>query len=272
MLRFLSSARSHQGMVRSHNEDAGFAGSTLLVIADGVGGEAAGEVASSSTAYVLAWYAMRPQLVHDPAAALREAVATAHQHLRDGVRQDPARAGMATTLTAILGDGERFALAHAGDSRCYLLRDGVLKRITRDDTFVQDLVDAGDLAPEDVKRHPYGSVVVRSLNAEVPCDSEVVRLDLQPGDRLLLCSDGLTDVVDDDIIAAMLPVGSPTGAAWNLVEMSLDAGAPDNVTCVVGDVETVSAQWLSPVGSLVGALWNPHKNLIDPGATFAPTS
>lgn len=138
-------AHSHQGLVRTNNEDAGFAGSTLLTVADGVGGAAAGEVASASAAYVLACYAMRPDLVDDPAVTLAEAVDSARAHLQRGVVADSSRAGMATTLTAILVSGEQCAMVHLGDSRGYLLRGGSLQRITRDDTLVQDFIDAGDI-------------------------------------------------------------------------------------------------------------------------------
>lgn len=269
VLKLHSFAHSHQGLVRGNNEDSGFAGPSLLVVTDGVGGSAAGEVASASTAYVMAWFAMRPELVEDPADTLRQATETAAAHLSDGLRADPSRDGMATTLTAVLGNGNEFALAHIGDSRCYLLRDEAMTQITRDDSLVQDLLDAGDIEPHEVASHPYRSFVVKSVTADMPPDPEIVRLDLQLGDRLLLCSDGLSDVVSHDLIAQTLAYGSPPQAARQLVDRALAAGGPDNVTCVVADVEL--GEWRNPVGHLVGALRHFPRNVIDAGATFAPT-
>ena len=163
VLRISGVGVSHVGLVRSGNEDSGFLSAGCMLVADGVGGAAAGEVASATTAYVVAALALAgPD--EEPVAALREGVRLAQQQIAAGVRRDPARAGMATTLTALRTDGERFALAHVGDSRGYLFRDGELTRITRDHTYVQRLIDEGSLTEEDVPYHPWRSVVMRSVN------------------------------------------------------------------------------------------------------------
>jgi protein phosphatase len=269
VLRFSFGARSHKGLVRPNNEDSGFAGPSLLLVADGVGGSAAGEVASASVAHVLAAYAIRSEQGDDAVAVLSQAVEFAYSHLSDGIELDPSRAGMATTLTAVLSAADGFALAHVGDSRGYLLRDATLHQITRDDTFVQDLIDAGDLAPNEVPNHPYRSVVVKSVTADSPPMATIIRLDLHAGDRILLCSDGLSDLVADEAIAEILADGSPEEAARALVAAALDAGGRDNVTCVVGDV--IEGDPTAGSGRVVGAPSNPG-NLIDPAAVVADTA
>ncbi|SDU18509.1 Serine/threonine protein phosphatase PrpC [Jiangella alkaliphila] len=266
MLRFRPAARSDRGLVRANNEDSGYASAGLLLVADGVGGNAAGEVASASVAHVVASFVLGSRERQDPVALLSDAVGYAFAHLSDGVRRDPARAGMATTLTALLADGDGFTLAHVGDSRGYLLRGPVLRQLTRDDTLVQELIDEGRITRQDVASHPYRSVVVRSVAAESPPVVSIVRVELEPGDRVLLCSDGLTDLVPDDLIVRLLDDGSPTTAAQRLVDAALAAGGRDNVTCIVGDVDDGNPHVRN--GHLVGAHQNP-VNLIDPAAALA---
>jgi protein phosphatase len=252
--------------VRENNEDSGFAGPALLVVADGVGGHAAGEVASASVAHVMAAFALRAERDQVPAALLEDAVGYAFAHLRHGVVADPDRSGMATTLTAVLAHQNGCALAHVGDSRAYLLRDGTLRQVTRDDTYVQELVDAGKLSRLEAATHPFRSMVVRSVTADSRPVASIVPLDLEAGDRLLLCSDGLTDFVADDAVAHYLSQGSPTIAARGLVDLALEAGGGDNVTCVVADV--CEGDPHVRAGTLVGAHQNP-ANLIDPVAAVA---
>lgn len=266
MLRFRPAATSHRGLVRAGNEDSGYASAGLLLVADGVGGNAAGEVASASVAHVIASFVLGSRARQDPVALLNDAIAYAFAHLSDGVRRDPARAGMATTLTALLADGEGFTLAHAGDSRGYLLRGPRLQQLTRDDTLVQQLIDEGRITRRDVATHPYRSIVVRSVAAEATPVATILRVALEPGDRVLLCSDGLTDLVPDDVIAELLDDGSPTTASRRLVEAALAAGGRDNVTCIVGDVDEGNPHVRN--GHLVGAHQNP-VNLIDPAAALA---
>lgn len=262
MLRFAYGARSHAGHVRPNNEDSGFAGAYLQLVADGVGGAAAGEVASATTAYVVtALSAMRQGA--DPQRLLAEAVLESHRQLANGVALDAARSGMATTLTALLLEGGRATLVHIGDSRAYLRRDGRLSRLTRDHTLVQTLVDEGRLTVEQVGKHPYRSVVLKSINAESPPEPDLLDLDLREGDRVLLCSDGLTDLVAESRIAMLLDVEDPEQAAVALVTEALEAGGRDNVTCLVADVE--DGPVLSRVGSLLGAMADPYL-VVDPAA------
>ncbi|MDH2415636.1 protein phosphatase 2C domain-containing protein [Nocardioides sp. CER19] len=268
MLRFDSAAASHVGLVRSGNEDAGFAAPYLQLVADGVGGSAAGEVASATTAYVVsALVAASPGA--DPQRVLRGAVLEAHRQLSAGVRRSPEWSGMATTLTAVVAHEDRFHLVHVGDSRAYLLRAGGLTQLTDDHTLVQSLVDDGSLSEDEAEEFPYRSVVLRSINGEAPVEPDISQLDLRVGDRLLLCSDGLSDLVSDEAIAAALEVPDRDDAAAALVDAALAAGGRDNVTCLVADV--VDGPRISRDGRVVGALADPHL-VVDPGAVKVPHS
>lgn len=261
MLRFRYAATSHPGLVRSNNEDAGYAGAYLLAVADGVGGAAAGEVAAASTVYVTSSVSMISE--DDPLAVLAQAVDFAHQHLRDGVGLDPRRDGMSTTLTAVLGDGDRFGLAHVGDSRAYLCRGGDCRQITKDHSLLQMMLDSGQLRADEAASFPYRSVISRSINPEDPPEPDLVLLDLRAGDRLLLASDGLTDLVPAERIAETVINYDLDEAVDRLVQSALQAGGRDNITCVLG--ELVEGDLIHPRGQMVGAAANP-RNLIDGAA------
>jgi protein phosphatase len=229
-------ARSDTGLIRTVNEDSGYAGPRLLVIADGVGGHAAGEVASS-----VAVAAMAALDEDSPGGDLLErlssAVTGANGHLRDMVNGDPDLKGMGTTLTALLRAGSRFGLVHVGDSRCYLLREGELQQITHDHTFVQTLVDEGRITPEEADHHPQKNLITNSLDGREDIDLDLSVREARAGDRYLLCSDGLTDVVGDEAIHNALEMEpDPARCAQILVRAALQAGAPDNVTVIVADV------------------------------------
>ena len=266
MLQFRWEATSDTGLVRDNNEDSGFAGPYLLLVADGVGGAAAGEVASSTAAYVTTAMSMIFR-DRDPLDLLQQAVALSHEQLRLGVALDPARRGMATTLTALLTDGERVGLVNVGDSRAYLLRAGRLQRLTTDHTLVQSLVDAGHLSAEQAQRDPRRSLVLRSVDAVTAPEPDLRWVEVQEGDRLLVCSDGLTDLVPETTVSELLGTPSRASAATALVRAALDTGGRDNVTCVGADV--VEADPISTVGNLVGAVPD-LSNVVDPAAVSAP--
>jgi PPM family protein phosphatase len=272
-MRFTYATQSHVGLVRDINEDSGFAGPHLLLVADGVGGAPAGEVASASVAFVVSAISLTPKgsLRAEPSdliAVLRESVRYAFRQLHEGVAADPDRAGMATTLTAFLADGERFALAHLGNSRAYLLRHDQLIQLSTDHSFVQSLVDEGQITPEQARDHPLQSVITRSVSSTDEHEPDLALLDLEPGDRLLLCSDGLTDLVPDDTIGACLTSTPRTAAVQQLVRAALEAGGRDNVTCVVADVDPRPLLAWSRrcyYCRMVGALED-LGNLVDPAA------
>ena len=259
MLRISGTGESHVGLVRADNQDSAFVGPTCMLVADGVGGGAAGEVASATTAYAVSASA----LVHegeDPATVLRDAVALAQAQVRAGVEADPARDGMATTLTAVVTDGSGFVLAHLGDSRGYVFRDGELIRVTRDHTYVQDLVDEGRIDEADVAEHPWRNVVLRTVNGSEEGIPDLLALFLKPGDRILLASDGLTDLVDEAVIAETLATRSDDDAVSALIAGALGRGGRDNVTCVLATV--VEGPAVSADGILLGAVRDP-QNIID---------
>ncbi|GIG91098.1 PP2C family protein-serine/threonine phosphatase [Plantactinospora endophytica] len=230
-----SLAVSDPGLVRPNNEDVAFAGSRLVAVADGMGGAPAGEVASEIVISSLA-PVERSAPDAEPLAALREAIGAANTRIRAVTDADQATEGMGSTVTAMLLSGRRLGVAHVGDSRGYLFRAGRLSQLTRDDTFVQALVDQGGLTPEEARRHPQRSLVTRVVLG-TPVEPATVALIAQAGDRLLVCSDGLSDVVEDDAIAGVLAgFADREECTRQLVKLAHQAGAPDNVTLVVADV------------------------------------
>ncbi|GAC1333222.1 MAG: hypothetical protein NVSMB13_22020 [Mycobacteriales bacterium] len=228
-------ARSDRGLIRDGNEDAVYAGPRLLAVADGMGGHAAGEVASAVAIANLA-----PLDEDAPGAdlleALRGATFGANEQLRDMVAADGELAGMGTTLTAVLSAGSRLGLVHVGDSRAYLLRDGALTQITRDHTLVQALVDEGRLSPEEAGSHPQRSLVTRALTGMAGLELDLSVREARAGDRYLLCTDGLSGVVSEETMVQALSLPGPQEAVDQLVELALRGGGPDNITCIVADV------------------------------------
>ena len=230
-------ARSDVGLVRSNNQDSGYAGSHLLVVADGMGGHAGGDVASSVAIGRLARLDSETP-ASDIVATLEESVLEANQEILRRARDEPQLRGLGTTITALLRAEGKFALAHIGDSRAYLLREEETVQVTKDHTFVQRLLDEGRLTEEEAERHPQRSVLMRVLG-DVDADPE---LDLSlrpahPGDRWMLCSDGLSGLVSLDTIDATLKdIEDPGECADALVQLALKGGGPDNITCIVADV------------------------------------
>jgi protein phosphatase len=266
MLEFRYGAASHPGLVRDNNEDAGYAGSRLLLIADGVGGAPAGEVASASATCVVT--AVSAICTGEPLAVLQQAVTFSFQHLRQGAEHMPSRQGMSTTLTAILTDGERFGVAHLGDSRGFILRNGRCQQITTDHTLVQLMIDSGQLTEAEASGLPFRAIIAKSLTADGVSDPDLFGLDLTAGDRVLLASDGLTDLVAADVIGETMAVADLDSAVDQLVGHALSAGGRDNVTCILGElVETDAAH---PGGEPIGAAADP-ENLIDQSAVSAVT-
>jgi serine/threonine protein phosphatase PrpC len=223
------------GPTRKHNQDSGYAGHHLLVIADGMGGAAAGDVASATAVQTLR------RLDESPKADLLETLAGAIHRAGDRLTEisedDPSTDGMGTTITAALFDGERIGLAHLGDSRGYLYRDGHLTRITRDHTFVQGLIDEGRITEEEAQRHPHRSLLLRVLQANGDSDPDLSVIEMRAGDRLLLSSDGIVaGEVSDDKIERVLSRGTAEAAVIELVQLALQGGGTDNITCLVADV------------------------------------
>ena len=234
MLKLNYAVASDRGLVRGNNEDSAYAGPNLLALADGMGGHAAGEIASQMMIRHLQNLDGDPG-DNDMLAMLASVADDANRAIARAVRDAPETDGMGTTLTAIMFDGEQLALCHVGDSRGYMMRNDELEQITVDDTFVQSLVNEGKLAKEDVSTHPQRSLILKAYNGR-PVKPSLRTISAEVGDRLMLCSDGLSDPVTDSTIADALRYGTPDEAARRLVELALRSGGPDNVTVVVADI------------------------------------
>lgn len=226
-------ATTDTGLRRADNEDSGYASSRLLVIADGMGGAAAGEIASSETLNVIRQ--LDRDLDVDAIDALDRAVVDANKRLAQIIARDPAVEGMGTTLDAMLWDGEKFAYAHIGDSRVYRLRDGELQQISTDHTFVQSLIDEGRISPAEARVHPHRSLILRAMLGRDDNGADISWVQPILGDRYLLCSDGLSDMVEDDAIARALGAETIDMAATDLVRLALEGGGVDNVTVVIAE-------------------------------------
>src|SRR6201999_64037 len=235
--------RSDVGLLREGNEDSAYAGPRLLAVADGMGGHAAGEVASSLTIASMAKLDSEPP-GGDMLAELSAAVAAANTRLQEMIIANPAVEGMGTTLTALFWSDGHAAVCHIGDSRGYLLREGELYQITHDHTLVQSLVDEGRISVDDVSSHPQRSLLLRALDGRSSAEPDLSVHDSLVGDRYLLCSDGLSGVVSDEMLRDTLAsVTDPDAATRQLIELAINGGGPDNITCIVADVvDTATTQ------------------------------
>jgi protein phosphatase len=224
------------GLVRTNNEDSAHAGGHLVAIADGMGGLPAGELASEIVMGALTSLENSDER-GAPLPALRAALLEGNRLVGEKAETSAKYDGMGTTLTALLLRRDRLALVHVGDSRCYRLRDGSLQQLTKDDTYVQSLVDRGVITLDEARRHPQRSLVTQAVQGRrrLPVASAAFKPKL--GDRYLVCSDGLSDFVEDDAIAAALGShAEPQECAERLVKLALQAGGHDNVTVIVADI------------------------------------
>lgn len=263
------------GRVRSHNEDSILIDPPLFAVADGLGGHEAGEVASGIAVDALAEAAPR----HADPKALGRAVRSANRAVIRAAREGLGRAGMGTTLTAAVVEGNRIAVAHVGDSRAYLLHSEGLERITADHSMVADMIRQGTLTEEESRVHPNRSVITRALGSDPNMVADTFEVDVENGDRLLLCSDGLTGMLTDDRIAEILDgYRDPEVAVRMLLDEANEAGGHDNISIVVVDItaEARSAPsamrrpavrgWLAVAGwalalaaVLAIAVWGTHR-------------
>jgi len=268
-------AKSDVGLIREGNEDSGYAGPALLMVADGMGGHAAGELASAIAVATVADLDVHPPTAGEVLSQLGDAIADVGDEIASVIAADPDLTGMGTTVTGIFWMGERIAVVHVGDSRAYLLRDGLLSQITHDHTYVQTLVDAGRITEEEAMIHPRRSLLMRALDGLNPVEADLSVREARHGDRYMLCTDGLSGVLTSDEIAGLLASGDPTGGVTRLVDLALERGAPDNVTVVIADVVEVPdsspdvpviTETFAPV--VVGAAGEPRVRVRLPGVRF----
>ena len=229
-MRLDYAAISDVGRVRKDNQDSGYAGRRMLAVCDGVGGAARGDIASSTAIGQLR--RLDDEAVEDLLGALHRA----HDRIGELVDEEPALAGTSTTATVALFDGARIGMGHVGDSRAYLLRDGELRQLTTDHTFVQTLIDDGQITEEESRVHPHRNLILKAIDGIHDLESDLFEVEARAGDRLLLCSDGASGVLDGPRLADILGSGNADYAAVELVRASLEAGSTDNVTCLVADV------------------------------------
>jgi protein phosphatase len=255
-------------LVRGNNEDSVYAGARLLALADGMGGHAAGEVASQLAIAALA-HLDDDEPGGDLLSKLDTSVREGNAAIAAHIEAEPALEGMGTTLTAILFAGNRLGLVHIGDSRAYLLRDGELSRITKDDTFVQTLVDEGRISAEEAHSHPQRSLIMRALTGH-EVEPTLTMREAHEGDRYLLCSDGLSDPVSDETILEALRIPDCTESADRLIELALRSGGPDNVTVVVADVVDSDYGQTQPI--LAGAVSGDASQLTVPNTAAGRAS
>ena len=255
-------ARSDVGRVRRSNQDGGYAGTYLMAVADGMGGHAGGDVASHIAINHLVELDREFDTIEAARSAIRERMLEANAMLINVVDEYPQLAGLGTTLSVVLRVGDQAVVAHIGDSRVYRLKQGELTQITHDHTFVQRLIDTGQISVEEAAVHPRRSVLMRVLgdvDASPTIDTDIIKL--EGGEVFMLCSDGLTGVVSDDGIHEVLSKNAaPQTLATELVTRSLAEGAPDNVTVIVArDLATTTAKATRLIGSAAGN--NPLESL-----------
>lgn len=234
-MKYLWSVATHKGMVRDNNEDAVFPSSSgqsedevLVIVADGMGGHVAGEVASRLAINAAASNELEPA----------DRVAAGNRAIREEVARDPGLEGMGTTMTLLSIEGTTATIGHIGDSRAYLLREGDFSQLTEDHTVAAEYVALGQLEPEEAASHPQRHMLTRTLGLTRFVNVDEFKFDVLPGDRILLCSDGLTEMVSDHDIGSTLRGGSLEEVVWKLVELANDAGGVDNISVVA--VEAVA--------------------------------
>jgi PPM family protein phosphatase len=263
-LHLAFAALSDVGRVRRDNQDSGYAGPHLLVIADGVGGAARGDIASSAAVEAIRKLDVPPG--DDALSELSATIHLAHDRLAEIVEAHPELDGTSTTVTAAVFDGSQLQVGHAGDSRGYLLRDGELQRLTTDHSLVQSLVDEGRITEEEARVHPHRNLILKAVDGVHEPEPDLFSVPVQPGDRILLCSDGCSGVLEPAEMAELLAEGPLDEAAGALVRASLEAGSSDNVTVVLAEVLEGAApdagSDAAPRTAVVGAAaTSPHLNL-----------
>ena len=250
-LRLDFAALSDVGRVRKDNQDSGYAGSWMLAVCDGVGGAARGDIASSTAVAQLVRLDEEPG--DDLLGAIAGAIHRAHDRIAELVDEDPSINGTSTTVTVAVFNGKEVGLGHVGDSRGYLYRAGELSQLTTDHTFVQSLIDEGRITEEESRVHPHRNLILRAVDGVHETEPDLFTIAVTAGDRLFLCSDGASGVLDDARLADILSSGTPDYAVTEMIRASLEAGSSDNVTCVVADVVDGEAPSEEVAPLLVGA-------------------
>ena len=264
-LYFRAAGRSDVGLVRENNEDSGFIGKNFLLVADGMGGHAAGELASSTAVSVVAQLESSLDKISDIDKKLFNIPSIISKELKNTISKDSTRSGMGTTLTTVVLHDNFLRVVHVGDSRAYLIRDKQIKAITKDQTYIQSLIDNNEITLEEAKTHPQRSLLLQAIDGLTEATAFIDSVEVIAGDKLVLCSDGLTNVVSDQEILQIVNQFEYVGAVSALIEKSLENGGPDNITVIVAEV--VSEKYENKI-VVLGAAAEPRNRIKLPGLEF----
>ncbi len=264
-LYFRAAGRSDVGLVRENNEDSGFIGKNFLLVADGMGGHAAGELASSTAVSVVAQLESSLDKISDIDKKLFNIPSVISKELKNTISKDSTRSGMGTTLTTVVLHDNSLRVVHVGDSRAYLIRDKQIKAITKDQTYIQSLIDNNEITLEEAKTHPQRSLLLQAIDGLTEATAFIDNVEVITGDKLVLCSDGLTNVVSDQEILQIVNQFEYVGAVSALIEKSLENGGPDNITVIVAEV--VSEKYENKI-VVLGAAAEPRNRIKLPGLEF----
>ena len=264
-LSFRAAGRSDVGLVRNNNEDSGFIGKHFLLVADGMGGHAAGELASSTTVAIVAQVDNNKDKLEDLESKLIEIPKVITKELKNAINKDSSRSGMGTTLTAAVIQENQLKISHVGDSRAYLVRNKKISRITKDQTYIQSLVDNNEITESEAKNHPQRSLLLQAIDGITESIPVITSTEILENDKILLCSDGLTNVVTDEEILEIVNQFDYVGAVSALIEKALENGGPDNITVIVADLQKEKHENKIIV---LGAAAEPRNRIKLPGLEF----
>ena len=264
-LSFRAAGRSDVGLVRNNNEDSGFIGKHFLLVADGMGGHAAGELASSTTVAIVAQVDNNKEKLEDLESKLIEIPKVITKELKNAINKDSSRAGMGTTLTAAVIQENFLKISHVGDSRAYLVRNKQISRITKDQTYIQSLIDNNEITESEAKNHPQRSLLLQAIDGITESIPVITSTEILENDKIVLCSDGLTNVVTDEEILEIVNQFDYVGAVSALIEKALENGGPDNITVIVADLQKEKYENKIIV---LGAAAEPRNRIKLPGLEF----
>jgi protein phosphatase len=264
-LSFRAAGRSDVGLVRDNNEDSGFIGKHFLLVADGMGGHAAGELASSTTVAIVAQVDNNKEKLEDLESKLIEIPKIITKELKNAINKDSSRSGMGTTLTAAVIQENQLKVSHVGDSRAYLVRNKQISRITKDQTYIQSLIDNNEITESEAKNHPQRSLLLQAIDGITESIPVITSTEILENDKVILCSDGLTNVVTDEEILEIVNQFDYVGAVSALIEKALENGGPDNITVIVADLQKEKHENKIIV---LGAAAEPRNRIKLPGLEF----
>jgi protein phosphatase len=264
-LSFRAAGRSDVGLVRNNNEDSGFIGKHFLLIADGMGGHAAGELASSTTVAIVAQVDNNKEKLENLESKLIEIPKVITKELKNAINKDSSRAGMGTTLTAAVIQENQLKVSHVGDSRAYLVRNKQISGITKDQTYIQSLIDNNEITESEAKNHPQRSLLLQAIDGITESIPVITSIEILENDKIVLCSDGLTNVVTDEEILEIVNQFDYVGAVSALIEKALENGGPDNITVIVADLQKEKYENKIIV---LGAAAEPRNRIKLPGLEF----